>query len=536
MSSSPSISFQSWLVLIAVGILVFLINIDYTAVNLTLVPISEEINAGLKALQWLLSGYVLVWAAFVVLAGRLADLYGKRNSLIAGLLIFLLGSCLTGYGHTLDMLIAGRIFQGIGAALFSAPAWALIFESAPPERQGFLMGIVISFAGFGLAVGPTIAGVIIEELSWRWIFYINIPLGFLVIAILLMYAPKDVIAKNQRKINFVQSGILAGTLCLSVYALNEVNTTGFTFLGTVAVACAWLALMSSFIQHKYKTVANKNEKAGVLTKLGRGEVLIPIHLFKNKSYLAATMGVGLMAMVFSMTLVMMGLYLQNTLHYSSYQTGLIFIAMTISMGFLGPVGGKMVDLFGTKHLMAFGAILTLVALGMMAFLSIDSSLSYVIFCFLLVGAGLGTYFTASNTAMMQATPPEDLGVASGVYMMLMMLGNTVSIVLSTSLVVFFGRSHLLGSLQEMAFTSQQHQDLVDIIGKVEHTAAQLKDFAPENVPQLLQRIDEAFAFGLSLNMILGMFLTLGALGLTLWGCVGKGSETSKKTGSAAPII
>src|SRR3990167_1207787 len=152
MSSSPSISFQSWLVLIAVGILVFLINIDYTAVNLTLVPISEEINAGLKALQWLLSGYVLVCAAFVVLAGRLADLYGKRNSLIAGLLIFLLGSCLTGYGHTLDMLIAGRIFQGIGAALFSAPAWALIFESAPPERQGFLMGIVISFAGFGLAV------------------------------------------------------------------------------------------------------------------------------------------------------------------------------------------------------------------------------------------------------------------------------------------------------------------------------------------------------------------------------------------------
>jgi MFS family permease len=523
-------SFQSWLVLIAVGILVFLINIDYTAVNLTLVPISEEINAGLNSLQWLLSGYVLVWAAFVVLAGRLADLYGKRNSLIAGLLVFLVGSCLTGYGHTLDMLVVGRIFQGVGAALFSAPAWALVFESAPPERQGFLMGIIISFAGFGLAIGPTLAGVIIEELSWRWIFYVNIPLGFLVIAILLFFAPKDIIAKNQKKINFPQAGVLAGTLCLSVYALNQVGTTGFTLFGSIVVACAWGALISSFMQHKYKGVANKNQKAGLLTKLGRGEVLIPLHLFKNKPYLGATVGVGLMSMVFSMTLVMMGLYLQNTLHYSSYQTGLIFIAMTISMGLLGPVGGKMVDLLGTKQLMVFGTLLTFFALGMMAFLGIDSSLFYVILCLFLVGAGLGMYFTASNTAMMQVTPPESLGVASGVYMMWMMLGNTVSIVLSTSLVVVFGRIHLLGSLREMTFTPQQNQDLVDIIGKVEHTAAQLKDFAPETIPQLLQRIDEAFAFGLSLNMILGIFLALGTLGFTLWGCAEKKSNPSKKKG------
>jgi len=127
---SSQISLHSWIVLIAVGVLFFLLNIDYTAVNLTLVPISEEIDAGLGSLQWLLSAYVLIWAAFVIPAGRIADLYGKRNTLITGLVLFMAGSCLTGLGHSLEVLILGRVLQGLGAAIFTAPAWALIFTTA----------------------------------------------------------------------------------------------------------------------------------------------------------------------------------------------------------------------------------------------------------------------------------------------------------------------------------------------------------------------------------------------------------------------
>ncbi len=132
---SSALSLRSWLVLISIGVLIFLINIDYTAVNLALVPIAEEINADLSSLQWLLSGYVLVWAAFVIPAGRIADFYGKRNALIAGLILFMAGSCLTGFGHSLEMLIAGRILQGLGAAIFSAPAWAIIFTTTSPAKD-----------------------------------------------------------------------------------------------------------------------------------------------------------------------------------------------------------------------------------------------------------------------------------------------------------------------------------------------------------------------------------------------------------------
>jgi EmrB/QacA subfamily drug resistance transporter len=355
---SSTISLRSWVVLISIGVLIFLINIDYTAVNLTLVPIAEEINADLTNLQWLLSGYVLVWAAFVIPAGRLADFYGKRNSLIVGLSLFMAGSCLTGFGHSLEMLIIGRVLQGLGAAIFSAPAWAVIFTTASPEKQGFVMGVILSFAGFGLAAGPTLAGYIIEAANWRWIFYINLPLGLLVIAILLLYAPKDILPKVKEKIDFVGTFLLASGLCLSVYGLNQIEVWG------AASPLLWGCILSGLLLIGVYAFRDQNRKVQ----------MIPSHLFRNKAYMAASLGEFFMAMNFSMILVMMGFYLQNTLHYSSYETGLIFISMTISMGLLSPIGGKMIDAFGIKGPMIFGALLTSVALGLMAFLNASSTM------------------------------------------------------------------------------------------------------------------------------------------------------------------
>jgi len=504
MSYSPTqMSLRSWIVLFAIGILIFLINIDYTAVNLTLVPIAEEINGDLNSLQWLLSAYVLVWAALVVPAGRFADLYGQRKSLIAGLLIFMMGSALTGMGNSIEILILGRIFQGIGAALFTAPAWASIFTLAPPEKQGFVMGVILAFSGLGLATGPTVAGIIIEEISWRWIFYINIPLGFLVIATLLLYAPKDVLPQEKQKIDIFGTLLLASGLCIAVYGLNQIEIWGMTSSQLWSIIGFGLLLIITFIFWNRK----------------RSVPMVPSHLFSNKPYMAATIGEFFMAMNFSMILVLMGLYLQNTLRYSTYETGLIFIAMTLTMGFLSPVGGKMIDMFGVKAPMVFGAFSTAIATGLMVGLGTTSSLIYVLICLFFAGMGLGSYFTACNTAMLWAAPQKDLNVASGVYMMFMMIGNTLSVILSTSLVVLFGRNYIFETSQKhgLELTAQQHQDLIEIISKVEHSASQLKDFSPDQIPQLLSWIDSAFVQGFSMNMMFGTFFSLIAMGLTLWG-------------------
>lgn len=514
---SPSlIPLRSWIVLLSVGILIFLVNIDYTAVNLTLVPIAEEISADLNSLQWLLSGYVLTWAAFVVPAGRLADLHGKRKTLIWGLILFLIGSCITGFANSLDLLIAGRFLQGLGGAIFTAPAWALIFTLAPPQKQGFVMGLIMTFAGLGLAAGPTLAGIIIQEIGWRWIFYINLPLGALIICILAIYAPSDARQKIKDKFNLLSAVLLSCFLYLFIESLDKIHTHG---LNSFEVWSRFVVM--GLVLFFYIRRENKHHTP-----------LVPQHLFRNKAFMATTVGTSLIAMCFSSTLVLISLYLQNTLEYSNYETGLIFISMTITMGILSPLGGQIADRFHTRLPLLIGCFLTAFSMGLMAFFGSDSSLFYVIMSLFLVGAGLALFYTAANTAMFQAVPAKNLSIASGLYTMSMMLGNTVSIVLSTHLVVFFGRNHLMESIKGMTLTPEQHQSLTQIIAQVDHSALQLRGFPADDIPQLLAWIEQAFIYGLSLNMILGVAFALTAASLIWWGA----SRSTPKVSGTGPTM
>lgn len=498
-----SMPLNSWLILLAIGILFFLMNIDCTAVNLALVPIAGEINANLNSLQWLLSGYVLIWAAFVIPSGRIADFYGKRNTLIGGLILFMIGSCLAGFASCLEMLIVGRLVQGFGAAIFTAPAWASIFILAPSEMQGFLMGIILSFCGLGLAAGPTLAGLIIEEISWRWIFYLNLPIGMLIIFILILYSPKEKSSQKQHKIDWIGALLLASGLCISVYALNKIEVWGLKSL------YLWQLIFLGVMFISFSLLRDQKQSIR----------MIPPHLFSNKTYVAAILGEFFMAINFSMVLVMMGIYLQKTLHYSSYETGLIFIAMTVSMGLLSPVGGKLIDIFGLKRPMIFGSLLTAFAIGILSSLKADSSLLHILSGLFLVGTGLGVYFTACNIAMMRAVSPKDLNVASGIYTMFMMMGNTLSVILATNCIVLFGRNHFLQNTQanKMILSPQQQQSLIEIIAKIEYSTTQFNHFPLEKISQLLDWITAAFIHGFSINMMIGTFFAFIAAGLTLWG-------------------
>lgn len=503
MPDTQAISFKTWLILSAIGTLIFLMNIDYTAVNLVLVPVSLDLNEDLNNLQWLLSGYVLIWGAFVIPAGRIADIYGKRNTLFGGLILFTIGSCLAGASHTLGMMIIGRVIQGLGASIFTAPCWALIFTSAPPKKQGFVMGIILSFAGIGLATGPTLGGYIIEFLNWRWIFYINIPIGILVIFILLLFCKNDKQEDQLSKVDIKGTLILSSGLCLTVFGLNQIEVWGGADYRFWAFLSAGMALLVFFfLQDRKKSFR-----------------MMPSSLLRNKPFLISLVSIFCMSILFSLVLVLMGLYLQSIKKYSSYETGLIFFSMTISMGLLSPFGGQMVDKLGVKKPMIFGVFFTGLGTLVMAYLTPDSTLYWSILALFLAGTGLGVYFTAGNTAMMRSVPQKDLNVASGIYTMAMMMGNTLSIIFSTSLLVAFGRAELFKNLHsyKVHLTDIQYADLVDIIARVEHTPKQLVAFSSDQIPVLLRWIDQAFVYGFSLNMLLGTLVAVLVMGTISWG-------------------
>lgn len=492
-----------WLVLSAVAILVFLLNIDYTSVNLALVAISEEVPADLNSFQWLLSGYVLAWAALVVPAGRLADLYGKRTTLLGGIVIFLLGSGITGIGQSIEILIIGRILQGIGAAIFSPAAYGLIFTAMPQNKQGFGMGVIAGVSGFGLAAGPSMAGYIIKYLSWRWIFYINIPLGILVILFILGFVAKDKPQETSAKLDALSIALLSLGLGSFMFAVNQIEIWGLTeprlwgfgLLGLISLGIFWFW--------------DGNRKTQTL----------PRALLHNSGLMSTVYAITFNVFNFSLILVMMSLYLQNTLRYTSYETGLIFLPMTLAIGILSPIGGKFADRMDIRIPIISGFIMIGISTCMMSFLHEKSSLLYVCIALFFAGFGLGQSWPNLNTAMFRAVKPTEINTASGIFTMATMLANSLSVILATSLMVIFGRQKLsfLMNQKGLEVNTEQYQTLTSIIAQVEHSPKQLQNFTTEQIPDFLEIIDKAFLHGLSIDMWVGTIFTLCGIIPVYWG-------------------
>lgn len=509
---------NSWIMIFAIGVLVFLMNIDYTAVNLALVPIAEETNGDLNMLQWLLSGYILIWAALVVPAGRFADIYGKTFSINLGVVIFMIGSLLTAMGHEVWLLIVGRLVQGLGAAIFAAPAYSMIFASVPTSKQGMAMGFMGGSAGLGLATGPTISGWIINEIGWRWLFYVNIPIGILVIAILLIFAKKEEKQTNPPTIDWVNVIALTCGLGAVVFAINQIEVWGILDLKL------WFIGLSGFACLVFFRRRDKKQKFQIL----------PSTLLSNKPFLSAVATCFIVAYGFSLVFVMMSLYMQNTLKLSSEMTGYYFLAMTIPLGILSPIGGKLADKINTKIPILTGLCLTIVSYSIFSLLTAQST-NYIVWLGLLfAGLGLGIGFPAMNTAMFRSLEPSEINTGSAIFTMGMTLGNAVSVVVSTSLLVLFGRLRLVDLISEAgtSITPQGQQTLIDVISKVEHTAAQLKDFPSQQVPELLNLIDLAFLRGFAVTWWVGIVLCViaGVQFLKYY------KEKNTQPHTAAPVI
>lgn len=502
MATSPTtLNFHSWIMLLAIGLLIFLLNIDYTAVNLALVPIAEEIDGELNILQWLLSGYVLIWAALAVPAGRFADIYGKKFSLNLGVAIFISGSLMTGLGDNVAILIVGRLIQGLGAAIFSSPAYGLIFSSVPSSKQGMAMGFMGGASGLGLAVGPTIAAWIIKEIGWRWLFYANIPLGLLVILVLVMYAAPEKKQADAIKIDWPCVVFLTVGLGSFVFALNQVEVWGIRDPALLISGLGGLCLLLLFIYR------DRQQTFQVLPRV----------ILQNKPFMSMVATCFIVAYCFSLVLIMMGLYLQNTLRLSSHETGTYFLAMTTAIGILSPIGGKLADHMDIRIPVMAGMSLTFLALLVLSFLDAGSSTLSVCGGLLLAGLGLGIGFPSMNTGMFRTLNASEINTGSAVFTMSMMLGNAISVIASTSFLVMFGRPKLIGLITEAgpSMTNEGQNTLISIMSQVEHTPEQLKQFPAEQIPDLLGLIDTAFLYGFRVTLWIGMFLSVLAGGIFL---------------------
>ena len=484
MNLNPSInepSIRDWLALGAVCISVFILNIDYTAVNLALIPISRDIQVDLNHLQWLLSGYVLIWGAIVIPAGRCADIYGKKACILFGLLLFITGSLLVAMGNQLAVLIIGRLIQGVGGALYAPACYAVIFCIMPQHRQGLAMGLVGAACGLGLAAGPSIAGFILDHVSWRWIFFVNLPLGALTYIAIYILIPKDQQQHNVQKIDITGAALLSVGIGLFVFTLNQIEVWGLESLKL------WACGLTSIVVLIVFNLWNKNHYPQTL----------PRHFFKNKPYMSATGSMFLMCYNFSMLMLLIGLYLQAVKRYSSIESGFIFLFMTLIMGVLSPLGGKLADHMPMRIPIIAGMLSMLAATILMAFFNTDTSLTYIMISLALAGIGLGLTFPTLNTALMRTVRSEEVATASSIFSMTSLLGHSIGIITASNLLIAVGNQKLDALLHDFDLNVSAHikAKLLVILGKADHSINQFQDFTTESREIFMKVIDQAFIAG-----------------------------------------
>ncbi len=389
---------------------VFLSTIDGSIVNISLPTLVSSFQTDFALVQWVVLAYLLTVTTLMLGVGRLADIYGKKPIYTAGFIVFTVGSVLCGLSPTIYTLIGFRVLQAVGAAMIMALGMAITTEAFPPSERGRALGISGTIVSVGIAVGPTLGGLIVKNLSWNWIFFVNLPIGIIGTWMVMRYVP---VFKPPGVQRFDYWGAL--TLCISLLALLVALTfgqrNGFGDRTVLLLAATWIVFLATFI----------------LIELRVEQPMIDLRLFR-RSLFSVSLATGFIIFIcLAGTILLMPFYAQNVLGYDPQQTGLLMATVPVALGLIAPVSGSLSDRFGSRPITVAG--LAVLAAGFLAVSSLDAettTLGYVL-RFLPVGLGMGMFQSPNNSAIMGAAPRDRLGIASGMLAMTRTLGQTTGI-------------------------------------------------------------------------------------------------------------
>jgi len=386
----------------------FLLMLDSTVVALALSEIRGDVGASSEALQWVMNGYLLAIAVLVVTAGRLGDMFGRRRVFLIGMVLFAAGSVLSGAAEGPATLIAGRVVQGIGAAPMLSLSLAIVSNAFPAEEQPRALGIWAAVSAVALAIGP-LAGGLMVELDWRVIFWMNLPVSVLGIAITWWAAPESTDPEAGTKIDW--SGLIALGLGLGAIVLALVQSRAWGAGETVAVALAGLLALAAFwaIEHRV------------------AEPIVQFSLFRNGPYLGASAAAFTLVGAYWALMFFQPQYLQDVRGHTPIAAGLLILPVTAPMVLLSPLSGRLIARFGSRALMTAGMVCGTVGLVVLTQIGPDSAYALLFVGYLVFGIALGLVYAPMSTAAMAAMPSEKVGIAAGVLAMLRVTAGAVAL-------------------------------------------------------------------------------------------------------------
>jgi len=401
---------RRWWTLAAVAFGLFMIMLDNTVVNVALPSIQEDLGADLSELEWVVAGYALTFAALMLIGGKVADAYGRRLVFVLGIAVFTLASLWCGLADSGEMLIAARVVQGAGAAMMNPATLSIIAATFPPAQRGAAIGIWAGVSALALAIGPLVGGLLTDHLSWNWIFFVNIPVGILGIAasFVLIDESKDATHERLDLPGLFTSGLGLFALTFGLIEANSYGWTSARILGAFAVAAVSLV-------------------AFVLLEQRQRAPMLPLELFRNRTYTGANTVILLVALAMFGVFFFVSLYMQNILGFSAVETGAAFLPMTILIILIAPVAGKTTDHVGSRALMTVGMLLVALQLLYFSRLGADANFWDLLPGLLVGGAGMAMTMTPSAAAATRAVPVDKSGVGAGVLNAFRQVGGSLGI-------------------------------------------------------------------------------------------------------------
>ncbi|MEK6274597.1 MAG: MFS transporter [Actinomycetota bacterium] len=415
---------KKWWTLGAVAFGLFMIMLDNTVVNVALPSIGRDFDipqSQFSTLEWVVNGYALTFAVLMLTGGKLADLLGRRRIFIAGLAIFTLASLACGLAGSAHMLIGARVVQGVGSALMNPATLSIITATFPPRQRGMAIGIWAGVSAMALAIGPLVGGLITEQVSWSWVFFINVPVGILgiIVARLVITESRDQ-SENQR-LDLPGLLVSGGALFALTYALIEANKHGWT---SPLILSLFAAAAVGFI-------------AFVLLELHQRAPMLDLSLFKNPTFAGANTVMLLVGLAMFGVFFYVSLYVQNVLGYSPTQAGAIFLPMTILIVLLAPIAGKLSDQIGSRWLMGAGMAFLSVSLLLDSRFDTNTNFWGLLPALLVGGVGMSFAMTPTTAAAMGSVPVDKAGVGSAVLNSMRQVGGSLGIAIMGAIVASY---------------------------------------------------------------------------------------------------
>jgi EmrB/QacA subfamily drug resistance transporter len=408
---------RRWLTLAAVSFGLFMIMLDNTVVNVALPAIQEDLGADLSELEWVVAGYALTFAALMLIGGKVADAFGRRRIFVIGIAVFTLASLWCGLAESGEMLIAARIVQGAGAALMNPATLSIIAATFPQAQRGMAIGIWAGVSALALAIGPLVGGLLTDHLSWHWIFFVNVPVGVLAIAASFLFVDESRDTTHVRLDIPGLSTSAVGLFALT-YGLIEANTYGWTSARIVAAFAIALVSLIAFV------LLERHQRAPML----------PLDLFKNRTYTGANVVILLVALAMFGVFFFVSLYMQNILGFSAVQTGAAFLPMTILIILLAPIAGRTTDRIGSRALMTTGMVLIAAQLLYLSRMGADATFWDLLPGLLVGGAGMAMTMTPGAAAATRAVPVDKAGVGAAVLNAFRQVGGSLGIAVMGAIV------------------------------------------------------------------------------------------------------